>query len=71
MKISALLRRSESGLVVVMGLQRIHMALSMTDSIVIDAPGIGDVLLRRHPCGAISAHLDEAAIDISLCITSS
>lgn len=65
MKVSALLRRTESGLVIITGLDRIKYALSMSNTIIVDAPGIGDVVLYRDVSGSVSAILDESEIAIN------
>lgn len=56
------LRRDNDGFTVVDGHMRLKAALSMTEKVVVNAPGLGKVVIIKMPDGRLMATQDEQTL---------
>lgn len=56
------LRKDADGFYVVSGHMRLQAALSLKDEVLVEAPGIGKVLIARMPDGSLVATQDNQTI---------
>ena len=56
------LRKESDGFHVVDGHMRLRVALSMSDEVVVHAPGVGDVLIAKLPDGRLVATQDRQTV---------
>lgn len=62
MSIPLHLRKADDGLHVVTGHMRLQAALSIQDEVLVDAPGVGEVLIAKLPDGRLVATQDEQTV---------
>jgi hypothetical protein len=59
MAITLHLRKTDDGLQVVDGQIRLRAAMSMRDEVLVEAPGLGEVLIAKLPDGRLVATQDK------------